>query len=134
MDSKDLPIEEIQEIYQKYSLTDITETLFVSSLWLPNIASPVKHLLAAYVVMTMLPEDFSNKKKIVSYLDFKQLLADIFSAMPDFSSLEDYVPELDWGEIRFHHNGHNNIMLSGWLFWLSHHSYSYWSNHLVMGR
>lgn len=114
MDSKDLPIERIQEIYRKYSLMDITETLFVSSLWLPNIASPVKHLLATSVVVTMAPEDFSNKKKIVTYLDFEKLLADIFSVMPDFSFMEDYVPELDWGEVKFHHDGHNfKIMYGG---------------------
>jgi hypothetical protein len=114
MNSKDMPIDRIQEIYRKYSIMDIAETLFASSLWLPNIASPVKHLFATSVFVTLSPNEFSHVKKIKSYSDFKKLLANIFSVIPDFSYMEDYVPELDWGEVKFHHNGHNcKIMYGG---------------------
>lgn len=113
MDSKELPIDRIQELYQKYSITDLAETLFVSSLWLPNIASPVKHMLAVSCIVTLPPEAFSNVKKIKTYSDFKKLLADIFSIIPDFPFMEDYIPELDWGEVKFHHNGHNFKMMYG---------------------
>ena len=113
MGFNDLPIERIREIYSKYSLKDIAETLFVSSLWLPNIASSVKHLFAASVVVTMAPEDFSRKDKITSYSDFEKLLSELISIIPDFPHMEDYIPELDWGEIKFYHNHRNFKILYG---------------------
>ena len=83
MSSNDLPIERIREIYSKYSVKDIAETLFVSSLWLPNISSSVKHLFAASVVVTIAPEDFSPKRQITSFADFEKLLAELICIIPD---------------------------------------------------
>ena len=113
MGHNDLPIDELRNIYCKYSLKDIAETLFVSSVWLPNIASPLKHLLATSVVATMAPETLSNNDKIGCYEDFTKLLTEIISCMPDFSLMEDYIPEIDWGQVKINHDGRNFKIMYG---------------------
>lgn len=100
-------VKSISELFYMYSINDIATSIFVSNMWLPNIASPVKHQFFTVVFATLKPEDFSKKDKVVSYKDFKALINKLYELAPHFPTIEDYVPESDWGEIKFYHNGKN---------------------------
>jgi len=96
-------VKSISAIFQKYSIQDIAISLFASHLWLPNISSQIKHQFLLSVFVSMNTSNFSTNNKIISYNDFKMLMEDIYPIIPSFPLLEDYVPEPDWGEIKFYH-------------------------------
>lgn len=100
-------VDKILEIYSNFSIEDIATSLFISSIWLKNIASPIKHQFMVAVFVATSPEKFSPKNQINNYQNFAQLLQSLFKCIPSFTTLEDYVPETDWGQIRFPHNGTN---------------------------
>lgn len=97
-------VNSIPQILHKYSVKDIATSLFVSHLWLPNISSNIKHQFLLSIFTSMKPEGFSKDNKINSYNDFKKFLKQIYPLLPNFFMLEDYIPEPDWGEIKFFHN------------------------------
>src|SRR6267142_4856294 len=49
-------VESIKRLYCKYSAEELASALFVSNLWLPNIASYAKHTLFAMALSSMKPE------------------------------------------------------------------------------
>ncbi len=106
-------VQEIKVILRRYSSRDISRSLFVSSVWLNNIACPMKHLFLATVFLSMNPESFSMRDKIQRYVHFKRLARKLYAACPRFSMLEDYVPEPDWGDVRFNHEEHNYQIFYG---------------------
>ncbi len=109
----DSAIKDIPEIFRKYSAQDIASSLFVSSMWLPNISSPIKHQLLAAVFAAMKPQEFSTHNAITSYDDFKKLMQVVYPLLPTFLMLEDYVPEADWGQIKFYHDEKNYKIFYG---------------------
>ncbi len=98
-------VESITRILQDYSVQDITTSLFVSSLWLPNISSLIKHQLIAAILVSLSTDDLKTSNAISSYEDFKTFLQRVYEKLPTFFSLEDFVPELDCGDIKFFHKG-----------------------------
>lgn len=100
-------ISAISEKLKAYSARDITSSLFTSSLWLPNIASLVTHQFLLAIFLSLDPNELSGLDKIDSYDDFNNFLRQIQPNFPTFPHLEDYVPELEWGQVRFHHQGQN---------------------------
>ena len=108
-----LTIEKIREFFKRYSVQDIATSLFVSSLWLPNIASPVKHQFLTAIFASTNPSELSPNRKINNYKDFKKFINKVISWVPAFPMLEDFVPEPDWGDIRFHHQGQNHRFFYG---------------------
>ena len=103
----------ISELFRKYSVEDVAESTFVSSVWLPNISSPVKHQLVTAVFASLKPEEYSQTSRIESYESFKEFLEKAYEVIPGFLLMEDYVPEPDWGQVRFHHDGRNYKMFYG---------------------
>ena len=94
-------VKAIRNVYRNYSVEDIATSLFVSNIWLPNIACPIKHIFFVTSFCTMKPEEFTESPVITDYNGFEQFLREIYNLAPDFSTLEDYVPELDWGEVKY---------------------------------
>lgn len=94
-------VESIKMLYREYSVEEIAAALFVSNLWLPNIASPAKHTLFAMAFSSMKPKEFLKTSAMNDYGDFRLFLEALYKLSPNFMMLEDYVPKLDWGEIRF---------------------------------
>ena len=99
----DSSIKAISKVFCKYSVQNVAISLFASNLWLPNIASPIKHQLLLSIFATLKPEEYSNSKVIASYDDFKNFLQEIYSLLPSFEMLEDFIPEADWGNVKFYH-------------------------------
>ena len=106
-------LKDLQSIYKEYSAKDIAETLFVFSLWLPNIASWFKQQLLVVAFATMKSEDFSDTDQITSYSDFEELLNNVSILLPSVPSLEDYVPQLDWGDVRYFFDGRSYKIFYG---------------------
>jgi hypothetical protein len=97
-------LESIKTLYRKYNVEDIAIALFASCLWLPNIVSPVKHILHNVILCSMEPKDFSGTQRINNYNDFIFFLKELYTQSPGFPLLEDFVPEFDWGDIKFPFN------------------------------
>ena len=66
----DASVESIKKLYREYSAEEIAAGLFVSNLWLPNIASPAKHTLFAMALSSMKPEEFLKTSAMKDYGDF----------------------------------------------------------------
>src|SRR5258707_8363738 len=90
---------ELQKQFSLYSVKDIAETLFISSLWLPNVSSWLKHQIMVAAFISTKPQIFSASDTITAYDDFKALIEKIYPLLPSIPSMEDYIPELDWGDI-----------------------------------
>jgi hypothetical protein len=91
----------IRSLMARYRADDVFGSLCVSDLWLPNISSQVKHALAWVVALSLPASAFTGVTTIKSYLDFKCFIEWIYATLPSFPELEDYVPETDWGEVRY---------------------------------
>lgn len=85
----------------KYSLDNILISFFISSLWLPNISSPVKHSFLYLILVTIDEKDFKQSGESLDYGKFSSFLKKIYGLLPSFPSVEDYIPEPDWGEIKY---------------------------------
>lgn len=94
-------VEVVRDLFQRYSADDVARALFISELWLPNLTSGTKHLFYAAVLVSISPETFSRQRAINSFAEFKVFLNELFALSPAFPSVEDFIPEIDWGEIRF---------------------------------
>ncbi len=103
----------LPELFRKYSVKDIAESVFVSSIWLPNISSLIKHQLFTGVFASLKPEEYSRTNQINSYDDFKEFLEKVYDLVPNFPLMEDYIPETDWGQVKFHHAEKNYKMFYG---------------------
>ncbi|MBI4809887.1 MAG: hypothetical protein HY800_00235, partial [Ignavibacteriales bacterium] len=103
----------ISDVLKEYSTRDIAYSLFVSSLWLPNIASMIKHQYILAIYLSKDPSTFATTNRIATYDDFSHFLEEIKVHLPTFYQLEDYVPEPDWGEIKFYHMEKNYKIFYG---------------------
>jgi hypothetical protein len=108
-----MALDATSRLFREYSAEDIAESLFVSNIGLPNIASPVNHQFLTAIFATLKPEAFSDEDSIKTYGDFIAFLEKMYEIVPSFPSLEDFVPEPDWGEVKFHHAGKNYKIFYG---------------------
>ena len=100
-------------LFSQYSSIDIFLSLSISELWLPNISSQVKHIFMLNIFLSMQEEQFTSAYKVEDYTDFEHLLNQIYSTLPSFPMLEDYIPEQDWGEIKYHYKDSNYQIFYG---------------------
>jgi hypothetical protein len=96
---------ELRALFARYAADDVIVSLNVSDLWLPNISSQVKHTLAFAVAIAMAADSFKGSIRTESYSDFKQFIEQVYAILPSCPTLEDYVPEPDWGEVKFPSKG-----------------------------
>jgi len=91
----------ICSLFRKYSFNDIYQSLTISDLWLPNISSMFKHSLAMYCCISLKEQDFNQNDQISNYNDFKVLIINLYKLLPNNPMIEDFIPEADWGEIKY---------------------------------
>jgi|SRR5689334_12230081 len=89
-----------EEQFPQYSLEDWAKSLFVLNLWLPNIASGAKFQFL-YTLLESSSTQLPSSNKIKTYEEFEQFAEWLLRLVPDFGLFEDYVPEPDWGEIKY---------------------------------
>lgn len=85
---------------KNYSQEDLLTSFLVLNLWLPNISSPIK-LQYLYVLYEEIFEELLDENQIKNYSDFVQFIVGIFKLLPSLTFIEDYVPEMDWWEIKY---------------------------------
>ncbi|EPU1144404.1 hypothetical protein ACVUMY_000958, partial [Acinetobacter baumannii] len=91
----------ICSLFRKYSFNDVYQSLTISDLWLPNISSMLKHCLAMYCFVSIETKDFKQNDQISSYDDFKVFIKHLYNLLPNNPMVEDFIPEVDWGEIKY---------------------------------
>ncbi|MDQ4121736.1 MAG: hypothetical protein M3209_09850 [Acidobacteriota bacterium] len=93
----------LQNYVCKFSFNDLAKSFFTLNLWLPNVASPIKTQLL-YVVLESVSNRLALQDQIKTYEQFKEFSENVVSLLPSFPVMEDYVPEADWGEIKYFFN------------------------------
>jgi hypothetical protein len=83
-----------------YSFEDWAKSLFALNLWLSNIASGAKFQFL-YTLLESSSTQLPSSNRIKTYEQFKQFAESLLELVPDFGLFEDYVPEPDWGEIKY---------------------------------
>ena len=106
-------ISKIRSLFLTYSIYDVACSLFASSLWLPNNGSGVKHLLHVSIFASLKPGEFNSENRIRNYEQFKSFCEQLYRLTPSFPSMEDYIPNFDWGTVKFHHNKVNYKIFYG---------------------
>ncbi|MBI2641587.1 hypothetical protein HYW87_03275, partial [Candidatus Roizmanbacteria bacterium] len=106
-------ISKIRSLFRIYSIYDVACSLFASSLWLPNNGSGVKHLLLVSIFASLKPGEFNSENRIKNYEQFKSFCEQLYRLTPSFPSMEDYIPNFDWGTVKFHHNKVNYKIFYG---------------------
>lgn len=94
----------LKEFLKNYSLDDVAKSFLALSLWLPNISSQIK-MQYIHVVLESCNKELSFDNKIKDYKDFEIFCKKLLDLIPSFPMLEDYLPEADWGEIKFYLEG-----------------------------
>jgi len=103
----------ISRVFCDYSIEDVAASLFVSYMWVRNIASPIQHQFLTMLLASLKPNQFKNEKRVRTYNEFKAFLEEVYESLPSFRELEDYVPEPDWGDVKFHHGEANYRVFYG---------------------
>jgi hypothetical protein len=117
--------------FKQYSFDDIARALFTFSTWLPNIASLVRLQFLYTTLESLRVEDFKEQSKIKNYEDFTVLCSQLIEGLPSFPSLEDYVPEPDWGQIKYFYDNQFYRILYGSEF---SNIYDYYSSFEIIHR
>ena len=94
-------LNEIKKYFSQFNFQDIVRSLFISDTWLPNISSNIKHKLLIYILLTINKSEFKKNILINSYEIFSEFLKNVYRLTPSFPSLEDYIPKMDWGDIKY---------------------------------
>ncbi len=89
----------VREVLTSFHPEDALTAVNISDLWQPNRASQVKHQLAFGLLVSASANSFAPAR-MATYEDFAGFCGALIEALPDFSMLEDYVPEADWGEVK----------------------------------
>lgn len=92
---------ELERLLLSYSTEDLLKSFFILNLWLPNIASPIK-IEYLYTVLESVQKNLPIENKIKSYKDFHEFCKKVIAVIPSFLMLEDYIPEPDWGDLRYY--------------------------------
>lgn len=91
----------MEEFLKQYSIDDLARSFFVIDLWLPNISAQIK-IQYLYTILESIHDRLPEENKINNYEDFENFCQKLFEIIPPFPTLEDYVPESDWGDIKYY--------------------------------
>lgn len=95
---------QIKKYLQKFSFDDLAKSFFVINLWLPNVGCPIR-IQYLYALLESIHNNLSAEDKIKSFADFEFFCTSLFNLLPSFEMMEDYVPELDWGDVKYYFQG-----------------------------
>ncbi|MBU9683294.1 hypothetical protein KTF56_10390 [Burkholderia gladioli] len=104
--------DQVRAVLTRFHPMDVLAAINVSDLWQPNRASQVKHQLA-FCLLVSLEADHFMRVRMTSYEDFSEFCKALMEALPAFPTLEDYVPEPDWGDVKVLLGGEPVAILHG---------------------
>lgn len=88
-------------LFSSYNPEDLIVAISIAELWNPNISNSVRYQIAYRVLSAMGEVEFSNSLSIQSYKDFYLFVDELHRTIPSNPMLEDFVPKMDWGDIKY---------------------------------
>lgn len=95
---------EIKNLMQKYHPLDVFKSILIAENFLDNNDHYIKFSLLFEIFFSISKDKFKGEK-ICSYQCFSNFTSDIFAKLPHNSSMEDFFPVKDWGEIKYQLDG-----------------------------
>lgn len=89
--------------------------LLISELWLPNLSAQTRHALALSVFVSLKAPAF-GEGNLATYAHFSAFISRLHDLLPTFPMMDDYVPELDWGQVRVAFEGKTYRLMYGGAF------------------
>lgn len=95
----DCSIEAVRAHLTSVSAMDAYLALLIGELWLPNISAQSRQALAVSIFTSVKASAFADRS-LRKYVEFSEFLSRLHALLPTFPMMDDYVPELDWGQVR----------------------------------
>lgn len=95
---------EIERLFYLYSAEEVGKALFALTSCNSNRGALVRHRFLYAVFLKTKEEAYQKKLRILSFEEFTEFSEKLLKITPSFKMLEDYMPEDDWGEIKYWHN------------------------------
>lgn len=97
-------ISDFKNYLKPFNPTELIIAINVLELWLPNISSGFKFSLLLNTFLSIPQEQFAYQKSLNSYQDFATFSQKLIQLFPEFPMYEDYIPEIDFGEVKYQIN------------------------------
>lgn len=89
--------------------------LVIAELWLPNLSAQTRQALALSVLVSVKARVFGDRR-MATYAQFSDFISRLHELLPTFPMMDDYVPELDWGQVRVAFEGKTYRLMYGGAF------------------
>lgn len=86
---------------REYYPEELIVAINIVELWPPNISATFKQSILLNTFLSIPEKKFKCNKTIKTYEEFERFTEYLITIFPDFPMMEDYVPEIDWGEVKF---------------------------------
>ena len=106
-------LKEIRTLFSQYSFKDVSNALCVSDLWPLNQSSDAQHHLWTGLMIAMPQDEFKSIQGIASYQDYCEFIGHLYALTNCLLPAEDYVPNLEWAEIKYPIEGELYSFFSG---------------------
>lgn len=108
-------IEDVRAHLTSVSAIDAYLALLIGELWLPNLSAQTRQALAVSVFVSEKASAFSDRS-LCTYAEFSEFVGRLHTLLPTFPMMDDYVPELDWGQVRVVAEGKTYRLMYGGAF------------------
>jgi len=95
-------IKQIKSHITQYSFKDALKSIYAINAWLPNISSQVKIFLFNQLLLNIPINSYNANKEIKEYSEFTSFAEVLIDLAPSFPISEDYIPETDFGEVKYY--------------------------------
>lgn len=103
----------LKDFFVNFSALDVAKSLFILNMRLPNIATTVKMSVLYAAFLSIDSTKFSEENRVNDYEDFNFFCEQLFKIAPNFSSLDDFIPVPDRGDVKVYLNDNYYNMLYG---------------------
>lgn len=108
-------IEAVRAHLTSVSAMDAYLALLIGELWLPNISAQSRQALAVSIFVSVKASIFADRS-LHTYVEFSEFLNRLHALLPTFPMMDDYLPELDWGQVRTVFEGTTYRLMYGGAF------------------
>jgi hypothetical protein len=108
-------IEAVRAHLTTVSAIDAYLALLIAELWLPNLSAQTRQALALSVFVSVKAPAFGDSR-LATYTQFSDFIRRLHELLPTFPMTDDYVPELDWGQVRVVFEGRSYRLMYGGAF------------------
>jgi len=108
-------IEAVRAHLTTVSAIDAYLALLIAELWLPNLSAQTRQALALSVFVSVKAPVFGDRR-LATYAQFSDFIRRLYELLPTFPMTDDYLPELDWGQVRVAFEGKSYRLMYGGAF------------------